>query len=122
MIELKKTDLEGILLTISVFSQPKEGEQQRMIGGLLTEEVTLGTKRNLQKIHKVAMEAYKEYVEDIKKLVEECKEDKEKLEIEFKVLQEENVKLEVEPIKLSFLENVSTKNNYNFDLIDKFAV
>lgn len=122
MLQFKKSELESVLLTIIQYSAPKEGEVQKMIGGLLSEQITLGTKRSLQKIHKETLKIYQELLTDFKQVNEECKEDKEKLESELKALLEETVKVDAEPIKLSFLDNVSTSNNYNFDIIEKFAI
>lgn len=117
-MKLKKLELEQSLLQISSFSP----ETNTMIGGLLTEELTLGTKRALHKIHKVILASYKELIDDSKKVKEECGEDKEKYENEMKELLNEEVELNIEPIKWSFLESVSSKSNYNFDLIDKMTV
>lgn len=122
MIELKKKELESVLLTISAYSLPKEGEQQRMISGLLKENITLGTKRRLQKIHKIAQELYKEFIEHVKEAQKECGEDKEKLESELKILLEEVVKIDAEPIQLAQIEGISTTENYNFEIIEKFAI
>ncbi len=122
MIELKKTDLEHVLLTISTYSPPKEGEPQKMISGLLMEDLPLGAKRKLQKIHKGASVLYKELIEDFKKVAEECGEDKEKLEKELKELLEESIKVDAEHVQLSLIENISSTNNYNFDVIEKFAI
>jgi len=132
MLELKKSELEQSLLTISVYSSVKQGEVQKLIGGLLSEDLSLGTKRKLQKIHKKVYEVYQEFLEDYKKLQEACKTgendkkeaiyDEEKFKKEIKELLDETVKIDIEPIQLSFLENVSTKNNYNFEIIEKFAI
>jgi len=132
MIELKKSELELILLSISSYSLPKQGEVQTMVGGLLTENITLGTKRKLQKIHKKVEEFYKELIEDVKKIKEACKIgendkkepvfDEEKLKKEIEEILEEKVKLDIEPIQISFIEAISTSNNYNFDIIEKFAI
>ena len=132
MLEFKKSELEPLLLTISSYSAPKEGEIQKMVSGLLMEELTLGAKRRLQKIHKIAQKLYKEFLEDFNKIQEACKTgeddnkkpiyDTEKLEKELKELLEETVKIDVEPLQFSFFENVSTSNNYNFDIIEKFAM
>jgi hypothetical protein len=121
MIELKKSEIEATLLTICVYSLPKENETQRMIGGLLSENLSLGTKRRLQKIHKLIVQEYKDFIEDFKKLNEECKDNKEKLEKEKKILLDEIVKLDIEPAQLSQIEAISTSNNYNFEIIEKIA-
>jgi len=122
MLEFKKSELEAVLLTIAAYSPPKEGEQQRMVSGLLKENITLGTKRRLQKIHKLTQESYKELIEDVKEAQKECGEDKERLEKELKLLLEEVVKVDAEPIQLSQIEGISTTENYNFEIIEKFAI
>lgn len=132
MLEFKKSELEQVLLSIASYSIPKEGEVQRMISGLLLEDLTLGTKRKLQKIHKLTQILYKEFIEDFKELQKSCKTgddekgqpiyDKEKLEKEVQELLNEVVKIDAEPIQLSFIETVSTTNNYNFEIIEKFAI
>lgn len=132
MLEFKKSELEQVLLSICAYSPPKIGEVQKMINGLLIEDLTLGTKRKLQKIHKLTQELYKEFIEDFKKLQEVCKTgetenkepiyNEEKLKKELQELLDEVVKVDAEPIQLSFIENVSTTNNYNFEIIEKFAV
>lgn len=122
MIELKKSELESLLLTISTFSPPKEGEKQVMISGLLMENLTLGTKRKLQKIHKAALNEYTELTKDVETIRKECGEDVEKLKKELLELFNESVKLDAEPILFSFIEGISSTTNYNFDIIDKIAI
>ena len=122
MIEFKKIELESALLTILVYSAPKEGEQQRIVGGLLNENLLLSAKRGLQKIHKKLIEAYQELTKDIEELRKECGEDKEKLEKELKELFNETVKIDAESIKISAIEDISTTANYNFDIIEKIAI
>lgn len=122
MIELKKSELESALLTICQFSLPKENESQKMIGGLLMENLPLGDKRGLQKIHKLVIEEYKQFIEDFKSMNEVCKDDKEKLEKELKILLDEVVKLNADPVKMSSIESISTTNNYNFEIIEKIAI
>lgn len=117
-IELEKSKLEPVLLTISTF----DANSGILVGGLLKENLTLGTKRKLQKIHKGVYKAYQEFVEDVNSLKKECGEDKEKLEKELKELLEEVVKIDVEKIQFSLLENVPTTENYNFDIIDKITM
>lgn len=117
MIELKKSDLFPVLLTIMAVNS----ETGVAVSGLLTENITLGTRRKLQKIHKKALAAYQELQTDEAAIEKECGEDKEKMEKELKELHNEVVKIDVEHIFMSSLENVSTKNNYNFDIIEKIA-
>ncbi len=122
MLEFKKSELEAVLLTICAYSTPKEGEVQKMVSGLLIEDLTLGSKRRLQKIHKLTQEHYKELIDDLKKVQEEFKDDQALLEKEALELFNETVKIDAEPILLAHIENVSTSNNYSFDIIEKIAV
>lgn len=117
-IELKKAELEAALITIAAY----DGKTGKMVSGLLSEPITLGTKRILQKIHKKLQEAYKEFLEDIKEIEKETGEDKEKGNAEFKALLEETVKLDVERFQISQIENISTSANYNFEIIEKLAM
>lgn len=131
MLMFKNSELEAILINISLYSSYKEGEIQKMISGLLMEDLSLGVKRRLQKIHKKVYESYKEFLEDFKRIQENCKigEDEkkepvyneEKLKKEVQELLDEVVKIDVEPVQLSLIENISTVHNYNFDIIEKFA-
>jgi len=118
MLIFKKSELEIVLITISAYNK----DTKLLIGGLLNENLTLGTKRRLQKIHKNLYIHYLEFIEDFKKVQEECKEDKEKLEKEIQELLDEKVEIDVEPVKISLIEDVSTSDNYNFDIIEKFAI
>lgn len=118
MTNFKKFELERALLQIATFNP----ETKEMVSGLLSENITLGTKRKLQKIHKKLEVAYLELIEDIKKVQEVCSEDKEKLNKEIQELLNEDVSLEFEPIQYSQIENVSTSHIYNFEIIDKFAI
>ena len=118
MIELKKSELELVLLHISTVN-PETG---KLVSGLLNENITLGTRRGLQKIHKLLLAEYKQLITDVKTIEEECKEDVEKREKELKELIDETVKVDADPIKLASLDNVSTSVNYNFEIIEKIAV
>lgn len=118
MIELKKSELEPILLTIMSIN-PETGAP---VAGLLTETLTLGTKRKLQKIHQKVLDLYKELLTDVEEIKKECGEDKERINKEINELLNEVVKVDVEYIILSSLDNVSTKHNYSFDIIEKIAV
>ena len=118
MIELKKSELESTLLSISTY----DVKTQELLRGLLKEDLTLGTKRKLQKIHKKVHVEYEEFIKDFKKLEIECKGDKEKFEKEVQELLNEVVKLDCEPISILLIENISTTTNYNFDIIEKIAI
>lgn len=118
MIILNKSDIEPVLITISVYNK----ETNELIGGLLKEDLTLGSKRKLQKIHKEVYKLYLELIKDVKQIKEVCKDDEEKVKKELEELLKEQVKVDVEPLQFSFLENVSTKANYNFDIIEKFTI
>lgn len=128
MLTFKNSELEQVLLHISTYNK----ETGKLIGGLLSENLTLGTKRKLQKIHKPTHKLFEEFIEDFKKVQEGCKTgenekgepiyDQEKLKIEVQLLLDEEVKVDAEPIQLSQIEGISTENNYNFDIIEKFAV
>ncbi len=99
----------------------KEKPQQSLIGGLLSEELPLSAKRRLTKIHKSVYSLYKELAEDGQALRKDCGEDKEKFEKEFELLLNEEVEVDAEKVSLSMIEAISTKNTYNFDIIEKFA-
>ncbi len=120
--KLQNSELEAALLQISSYSRPtKENPQQSLIGGLLLEELPLSAKRRLNKIHKAIVPFYKEYVADIGSLKEECKEDEEKFNKEVELLAKEEVVIDAEKVSLSMIEAISTKNTYNFDIIEKFS-
>jgi len=121
MLEFEKSELDQVLYTIATYSAPKEGEVQKMISGLLQENISLGLKRRLQKIQTKTQVLYKEYTEDIKELIKECGEDKERLEKEFDILRKEKVKVDEEPVKMSLIEDISSPHSYNFTIIEKFA-
>ncbi len=63
-----------------------------------------------------------EFQEDIKNLQKECGDDKEKLELEFLDLIKEPVKLDVEPVQFSYIENISTKSIYSDEIISKITI
>lgn len=117
-IELLKSELELTLITIAAYDS-KTGQ---IVSGLLSENITLGTKRIIQKIQKKVHEAYKEFLEDIQEIKKETAEDKETAEKEFQELLKEKVIIEAEPFKLSQIENISTTANYSFEIIEKISI
>jgi len=128
MITLKKIELEHALLTISSYD-PKTKE---LLSGLLKENLTLGTKRKIQKIHKALYTAFTEFSEDVKEIQKACETgknekdepvyDSEKLNKEYKELAEEEVKFEVEQFQISQIENIPSTANYSFEIIEKLAI
>jgi len=118
MIEIKKSELEPILLMIATINR----DNGKIIAGLLTENIPLGTKRSLQKIRSKALDFYKEFLADIEDIKKECEEDKEKLEKELLILIEEKIKIDAEPFKLSSIENVSSSAIYDFELLEKIGI
>lgn len=120
MITIKKSELEGILLSIVTF----DAKTNKIVGGLLSESVSLGTKRKLQKIHKALVEEYKQLINDVKEIEEAFKDapDIDKKNLEIKELLDEVIKVEAEPFALSQLDNIVTSNNYDFELLEKIGV
>lgn len=117
-MKLLKSELESVLLLISSY----DNTTKQLVSGLLSEELTLGTKRKIQKIHKAVLLVYQELVEDAKQVKTECGDNEEKYNEELKTLLLEEVEIDVEPFLISAIENISTSTNYNFDLIEKIAV
>ena len=116
MIILKKSEIVSLLLTISAY----DTKTQKMVSGLLSENLTLGTKRKLQKIHKEVSKQYQELQKDLEDIEKEVKDEKKK-EQELKELMDEEIKIGADKIQFSFLENVSTNSMYDFEIIDKIT-
>src|SRR6478735_1569533 len=112
MIEIKNSDLKAVLLTLAGFT--KEG---KMVQGLLTEQMSLGLKRKLQKIHTAAGKAYDELSKDLKEVA--ALEDKEKQTSEFKTLMDEVLKLEVDKASMEMIEAIVTTHFYDTEILEK---
>ena len=121
MIEIKKSDLTNLLLTIA--SYDKEG---KMVGGLLMEKVSLGLKRKLQKIHTEAAAYYPQYEKDLEE-AERKDEEFENLNpegIKNKEVDEflgETIKLISEKASLALIDGITSGNVYDDKLIEKIA-
>lgn len=114
MIELKKRDLTNTLLALAGFN--KEG---KMIQGLLTEKVSLGLKRKLQKIHKEAATHYEEFqkhLAEVTKLEEGPIKQKELTD-----LLDEKVTLQAEKASLELIEAIETLAVYDLEVLEKIA-
>jgi hypothetical protein len=110
MIEIQKKHVQSILLTISAY----DPATQKPVSGLLFENIGLGLKRKLQKIHKELIIHHNELIEDLK-------EAKEKGEEEVKVLLEESIKLTSDKALLSEIEKIHSDKNYDFELLEMIA-
>jgi len=94
-------------------------ETNKETGGLLTEELTLGTKRRLQKIRAELLKQN----EEIRKAIEEIEkiEDSELKLKEIKDLEDETFTINAEPVSLEMIENIKSKTNYNMILLEKIT-
>lgn len=117
MITLKNYELELALVQLMAF----DTKTQKPTGGLLMETLSLGLKRRLQKLHSKLIEKYKDYADDIKKIDEECGEDIDKRAKEISDLNLELVTIDLDPVDIKQIEAIVTSNNYNFEIIEKFA-
>lgn len=109
MIEIQKDKIEAVLLTISSFNS-KTGQP---VSGLLFEDISLGTKRKLQKISKWLISELTQLKQDY----EEAKDSPE----DVSELLAESVKSDLEHVSLEVMEQIKTSNNYDFDLIELIA-
>jgi len=115
-------------------------KDQKPVSGILFEDISLGLKRRLQKIHRDLSTHYSEYVKDVNDLKNEVfkedtskatkksKEQKEaekalndKFESELKILDSETVQINHEKVSLSIIEAIQTKHNYDFEVIELIA-
>lgn len=115
MIEVSKNDLYQILTTIASY----DPVTQKPIHGLLYENVSLGLKRRLQKIHIALYKKYDELLNDIKE-VEFVKEESDRIK-EMEILLNEKIFIDEEKVSLKLIEDIKTDFNYNFELIEKIA-
>jgi len=114
MIELKKRDLTPTLLTLAGYN--KEG---KMVQGLLTEKVTLGLKRRLQKIHTEASKHYEEFqknLAEVNKLEEGPIKQKELTD-----LLDEKVTLQAEKVSMELLEKIESEAVYDTAVLELIA-
>ncbi len=114
MIEIKKSELQLLLITIAGYD--KAGV---MVTGLLTEKLSLGLKRKLTKLHAEAMKAYQEFTAELKDV--NAISGNAEMETELKNLLAEVVKLTSEKVSLEMIEAVVTDQLYSTVIIDKIA-
>ena len=107
MIELLKSELESVLITLNAVN----GDGKNV--GLLHEKISLGLKRKGQRIFETVMPELERY----KKELGECKGN----ESEIKELNNEVVKFDVSKLSLSMIEEIESEYNYDFRIIEKIA-
>lgn len=113
-MKFKNSEINQILMLLAQYNA-KDGT---MVGGLLSEKMTLGLRRRLQKIRAAFLVKHEELVKDaeeIKKLPEA------EQEAEFKKLFDEEVEITFEPASLEMIEAIDTNANYEMTLIEKIA-
>lgn len=109
------SDIVPILSTLLVY----DPEAKKEVGGLLTENLSLGLKRRLQKIRSDTLKHYEQLVKDEKEVREKAT--PETLDEELKNLFAEEVEINQEYASLAIIEAIESKANYNFEAIEKFA-
>lgn len=104
-------------ILLQILSYDRETDKES--GGLLTEEITLGTKRRLQKIRSELLKQNGE----IQKAVEEIEkiEDSELKSKELEELKDETFTINAEPVSLEMIENIKSKVNYDMILLEKIT-
>lgn len=113
-MKLKNSEITPILMMLAAYNQ-KDGS---LVGGLLSEKMSLGLRRRLQKIRKSMLEKHEELVKDteeIKKLPEA------EQEAEFKKLFDEEVEVSFDPASMDMIEAIDTNFNYDMTLLEKIA-
>jgi len=113
-MEIKKEFINPLLLTLASYDE-KTGMP---VAGILFEEISLGLKRKLQKIHKELLQHSSDLENDSKEIEKRLNGNVSEKEIEFKILIAEKVTLVSEPAMISEIEKIVTKVNYDFNLIE----
>lgn len=119
-MEIKNKYINAVLLTLLFYRDGQEA------GGLLTENLSLGVKRKLQKIRKELLPHLEEFEKDGKQILsafegKDTPEDIANKKKEVDELNEEVVKLTCDHALLSEIEKIETDKNYDFDMIEMIA-
>lgn len=114
-MKFKNSDLFPILITILSF----DGDTKQITGGLLTESITLGTKRKLQKLREEIYKHREQFIKDENEVKIKAK--PEELEAELQTLNDEEVEVNQDFINMSFIEEIKSSTIYDFNIIEKFA-
>jgi hypothetical protein len=116
-MKLKNKELEKVLLTISAYN----AETMDPVSGLLFEDITLGLKRRLQKIGAEVDKKYKEFQKDFSEINQVKEKSNEEYQNELEILLNEEVEINQEPASLKMIEEIKSKFNYDFEIIEKIA-
>jgi hypothetical protein len=113
-MKIKNSEITPLLVTLVTYNK----ETGAMVGGLLSEKMSLGLRRRLQKIREALLAKHTEFVKDMEE-VNELPEGERSAEGQ-KLLDEE-VEVTFEPASLAMIEAIDTAANYDMALIEKIA-
>ena len=113
-MEISKEFINPLALTLASYDE-KTGVP---VGGLLFEEISLGLKRKLQKIHRELLEHSTQLQKDSDEITARLNGNTQGKDVEFKILLSEKVNILSEPAMISEIEKIVTKLNYDFNLIE----
>lgn len=113
-MKIKKKSIVAILTVIALFN-----DKNQIIEGLLSEDISLGLKRRLQKIRNELLKHYEQLQEDLKDI--DAIEDSEQKKKEMDELSAEEVEISQEPVSLAMIEAIQTKANYDWEVIEMIA-
>lgn len=115
MAKFKNSDITRVLIMLAAYD-PKTGA---IVGGILSEKMSLGLRRRLQKIRNAFLEKHNELTEDLKP-INEMPEGEERL-AELKKLYDEEVEITFDPASLEMIEAIESPVNYDMDLLEKIT-
>lgn len=113
-MKIKNSEITPLLITLVTYNR----ETNAMVGGLLSEKMSLGLRRRLQKIREALLSKHTELVKDMEE-VNKLPEGERNAEMQ-KLLDEE-VEVTFEPASLAMIEAIDTAANYDMALIEKIA-
>lgn len=108
-MKLKNREIEPLLMSIMFF---KDGNPD---GGLLTEKITLGLRRRLQKIRQALILQYEVFKKDLEDAQVAGKQ-------EIEILMDEEFEIQCEPVSMQMIEEIESTTNYDMSIIEKIAV
>jgi hypothetical protein len=115
-MKIKNSEITPLLVTLVTYNK----ETGAMVGGLLSEKMSLGLRRRLQKIREALLAKHSELVKDMEEVNKQLPEGEERNGEMHKLLDEE-VEVTFEPASLAMIEAIDTAANYDMALIEKIA-